>query len=119
VPSATRSRIGRGQFFEASEHNPIGQLEAALADIIAAEPVHKRLSDAMGKKLSFTRLDILAQKGLDAGHLTPDEARILSRAEESRLRSINVDEFEADELAAKKSQSEVKKETKPRHTEAA
>ncbi|STQ46014.1 acyl-CoA dehydrogenase [Ewingella americana] len=62
VPSATRSRIGRGQYLTASEHNPIGQLEEALKDILAAEPVHKRLSDAMGKKLSFTRLDILAQK---------------------------------------------------------
>lgn len=119
VPSATRSRIGRGQYLTPSEHNPIGQLEEALKDILAAEPVHKRLSDAMGKKLSFTRLDILAQKGLDAGHLTPDEARILSRAEESRLRSINVDEFEADELAAKKPEPEEKNVVKPRQTEAA
>jgi acyl-CoA dehydrogenase len=123
VPSATRSRIGRGQYLTPSEHNPVGLLEEALQDILAAEPVHKRLCDAMGKKLSFTRLDILAQKGLDAGHLSADDARILSRAEESRLRSINVDEFEPDELAAKKPEAEKdsakKAEAKPRHTEAA
>ncbi len=123
VPSATRSRIGRGQYLTPSEHNPVGLLEEALQDILAAEPVHKRLCDAMGKKLPFTRLDILAQKGLDAGHLSADDARILSRAEESRLRSINVDEFEPDELAAKKPEAEEdsakKDEAKPRHTEAA
>lgn len=123
VPSATRSRIGRGQYLTPSEHNPVGLLEEALQDILAAEPVHKRLCDAMGKKLPFTRLDILAQKGLDAGHLSADDARILSRAEESRLRSINVDEFEPDELAAKKPEAEKdsakKDEAKPRHTEAA
>lgn len=123
LPSATRSRIGRGQYLTPSEHNPVGLLEEALQDILAAEPVHKRLCDAMGKKLPFTRLDILAQKGLDAGHLSADDARILSRAEESRLRSINVDEFEPDALAAQKPEAEkdsVKKaEAKPRHTEAA
>ena len=123
VPSATRSRIGRGQYLTPSEHNPVGLLEEALQDILAAEPVHKRLCEAMGKKLPFTRLDILAQKGLDAGHLSADDARILSRAEESRLRSINVDEFEPDALAAQKPAAEkdsVKKaEAKPRHTEAA
>ncbi|MFS7306583.1 acyl-CoA dehydrogenase FadE [Rahnella inusitata] len=123
VPSATRSRIGRGQYLTPSEHNPVGLLEQALEDILAAEPVHKRLCDAMGKKLPFTRLDILAQKGLDAGHLSADDARILSHAEESRLRSINVDEFEPHELAAhqpKQEEASVKKdEAKPRHTEAA
>ncbi|WP_129992266.1 acyl-CoA dehydrogenase FadE [Rahnella sp. CFA14(1/10)] len=123
VPSATRSRIGRGQYLTPSEHNPVGLLEEALQDILAAEPVHKRLCEAMGKKLPFTRLDMLAQKGLDAGHLSADDARILSRAEESRLRSINVDEFEPDALAAQKpaaeKNDEKKDEAKPRHTEAA
>ena len=123
VPSATRSRIGRGQYLTPSEHNPVGLLEQALQDILAAEPVHKRLCEAMGKKLPFTRLDILAQKGLDAGHLSADDARILSRAEESRLRSINVDEFEPHELAAHQTKEEAKTlkkdEAKPRHTEAA
>ncbi|CAM3831795.1 acyl-CoA dehydrogenase FadE [Rahnella bruchi] len=123
LPSATRSRIGRGQYLVPSEHNPVGLLEEALQDILAAEPVHKRLCEAMGKKLPFTRLDILAQKGLDAGHLSADDARILSRAEESRLRSINVDEFEPDALAAQKPEAEKdsakKDEAKPRHTEAA
>ncbi|MEG0558587.1 MAG: CoA transferase, partial [Comamonas sp.] len=30
VPSATRSRLGRGQYLTPSEHNPVGLLEEAL-----------------------------------------------------------------------------------------
>lgn len=48
-PSATRSRLGRGQYLAASEHNPIGLLEEALVDVIAAEPIHARLCKEAGK----------------------------------------------------------------------
>lgn len=116
VPSATRSRIGRGQYLTPSEFNPVGLLEAALQDVIAAEPIHKRLSKEAGKSLPFTRLDKLAKQALAEGKISAEEAAILTKAEESRLRSINVDEFEADELAAKPA---VKSLAKQRHTEAA
>ncbi|OTA21009.1 putative acyl-CoA dehydrogenase [Xenorhabdus beddingii] len=110
TPSATRSRIGRGQYLTPSEHNPHGLLEAALHDILAAEPIHVRLSREAGKNLSFTRLDQLAEKALAEHKITPEEADILKRAENSRLRSINVDEFEPDAFAvpnsAKKPESQ-------------
>ncbi|PHM44657.1 putative acyl-CoA dehydrogenase [Xenorhabdus mauleonii] len=99
TPSATRSRIGRGQYLTPSEHNPHGLLEEALLDILAAEPIHARLSREAGKNLSFTRLDNLAEKALAENKITQEEANILKRAENSRLRSINVDEFEADAFA--------------------
>ncbi|MEE3652896.1 MULTISPECIES: acyl-CoA dehydrogenase FadE [unclassified Brenneria] len=99
TPSATRSRLGRGQYLVASEHNPVGLLEEALRDIIAAEPIYLRLSKASGKHLPFMRLDRLAEQALAEGNITADEARILTRAEASRLRSINVDDFAADSLA--------------------
>ncbi|CNE74479.1 acyl-CoA dehydrogenase [Yersinia rohdei] len=116
VPSATRSRLGRGQYLTPSEFNPVGLLEAALQDVIAAEPIHKRLSKDAGKSLPFTRLDKLAQRALAEGKINAEEAAILTKAEESRLRSINVDEFEADALAVK---PEVKPRAKQRQTEAA
>ncbi|CDG22174.1 Acyl-coenzyme A dehydrogenase [Xenorhabdus poinarii G6] len=96
TPSATRSRIGRGQYLIPSEHNPHGLLEEALHDIIAAEPIHARLSREAAKNLSFTRLDKLAEQALAERRITQEEADILKRAENSRLRSINVDEFEPD-----------------------
>ncbi|MDC9588510.1 acyl-CoA dehydrogenase FadE [Xenorhabdus sp. XENO-10] len=110
TPSTTRSRIGRGQYLTPSKHNPHGLLEEALHDIIAAEPIHARLSREAGKNLSFTRLDELAEKALAEHKITQEEADILKRAENSRLRSINVDEFEPDAFAvpnsAKKPESQ-------------
>lgn len=100
VPSATRSRIGRGQYLTPSEFNPVGLLEAALLDVIAAEPIHKRLSKEAGKSLPFTRLDQLAKHALAEGKISAEEAALLTKAENSRLRSINVDEFDASALAA-------------------
>ncbi|MFC3394703.1 acyl-CoA dehydrogenase FadE [Brenneria rubrifaciens] len=105
TPSATRSRLGRGQYLVASEHNPVGLLEEALRDIIAAEPIHQHLSKASGTHLPFMRLDRLAEQALAEGNITTEEANTLIKAEASRLRSINVDDFAADALAAGKPQS--------------
>ena len=99
VPSATRSRIGRGQYLTPSEHNPVGLLEEALLDVIAADPIHQRICKELGKNLPFTRLDELAHNALAKGLIDKDEAAILVKAEASRLRSINVDDFEPEELA--------------------
>ncbi|MBN3134375.1 acyl-CoA dehydrogenase FadE [Pectobacterium punjabense] len=114
TPSETRSRLGRGQYLVASEHNPVGLMEEALLDIIAAEPIYQRLSKASDKPLSFMRLDQLAEQALVEGQITAEEANILTKAEASRLRSINVDDFAFDALAANKpkpvSQSERKTE---------
>lgn len=64
VPSATRSRIGRGQYLTPSEHNPVGLLEEALLEVMAADPIHQRICKELGKNLPFTRLDELAHNAL-------------------------------------------------------
>lgn len=92
-PSDTRDRIGRGQYLAAEKNNPHGLLNEALSDIIAAEPLVDRLSRMAEKYIDFTRLDKLAESALAEGKVTPEEAAILCKAEASRLRSINVDEF--------------------------
>ena len=99
LPSATRSRLGRGQYLTPGENNPAGQLEEALQDVMAAEVIHDRLCKQLKKNLSFTRLDKLATRGLQEGWLSEQEAQTLNRAEQSRLRSINVDDFDAEALA--------------------
>ncbi|WP_202302334.1 acyl-CoA dehydrogenase FadE [Dryocola clanedunensis] len=101
VPSATRSRIGRGQYLTPSEHNPAGLLEQALLDVMAAEPIHLRVCKEIGHNLPFTRLDEQAKQWLAEGKINAEEAAILTTAETSRLRSINVDEFEPEDLATK------------------
>jgi len=74
-------------------------LEEALLDVIAADPIHQRICKELGKNLPFTRLDELAHNALAKGLIDKDEAAILVKAEASRLRSINVDDFEPEELA--------------------
>ncbi len=68
---------------------------------MAADPIHQRICKELGKNLPFTRLDELATNALAKGLINQEEASILTRAETSRLRSINVDDFAADELATK------------------
>jgi acyl-CoA dehydrogenase len=69
---------------------------------MAADPIHQRLCKELGKNLPFTRLDELARNALAKGLINQDEADILVRAETSRLRSINVDDFAPDELATRR-----------------
>ncbi|OON36445.1 acyl-CoA dehydrogenase [Izhakiella australiensis] len=114
-PSATRSRIGRGQYLTPSEYNPAGQMEEALAHIMEAEAIHQRLCKQLQKNLPFTRLDELGQQWLANQLINQQEADILARAEASRLRSINVDDFEPEALATQP----VKKPQKAPKVEAA
>ena len=53
------------------------------------------------KKQIYQRLDELAHNALAKGLINQEEAAILTRAEHSRLRSINVDDFAPEELATK------------------
>ncbi|WP_348235672.1 hypothetical protein, partial [Salmonella enterica] len=47
------------------------------------------------------RLDELPRKAQSKGLIDKDEASILAKAEESRLSSINVDDFEPESLSTK------------------
>ncbi|HBZ17714.1 MAG TPA: acyl-CoA dehydrogenase [Pantoea sp.] len=115
LPSATRTRLGRGQYLAPSAHNPAGQLEQALQDVMAAEVIHDRLCQQQKKHLPFTRLDALAQRALQEGWIDEGEAQVLVRAEASRLKAINVDDFAPEALAVPKPQSK----PNPRASEAA
>ncbi|WP_086774694.1 acyl-CoA dehydrogenase FadE [Vibrio coralliirubri] len=101
TPSETRSRIGRGQYLEATEYNPVGKIEKALEVILQAEPLFDKVCKETHQKRAFLRLDLVAQLGLERGILTQDEANLLISAEEHRLYTINVDDFSPEELAAK------------------
>ncbi|ARP38958.1 acyl-CoA dehydrogenase FadE [Vibrio syngnathi] len=101
TPSETRSRIGRGQYLEATEYNPVGKIEKALEVILQAEPLFDKVCKETHQKRAFLRLDLVAQLGLEKGILTEKEAALLESAEEHRLYTINVDDFSPEELAAK------------------
>ncbi|MFA0570068.1 acyl-CoA dehydrogenase FadE [Vibrio gallaecicus] len=101
TPSATRSRIGRGQYLEPTKHNAVGKIEQALEIILKAEPLFDRVCKETHKKRPFLRLDLIADIGLEKGILNAQEAELLKTAEVHRLYTINVDDFNPEELAAK------------------
>lgn len=100
TPGAVRARLGHGQFIAETEKNPLGLLEQALKDIIACEPVYDRICEKLDDKPPFTQLDKLADKGLELNIISEQEAALLKRAEAGRLRTINVDDFDHEELIA-------------------
>ncbi|MBN3491530.1 acyl-CoA dehydrogenase FadE [Vibrio neptunius] len=101
TPSATRDRLGRNQYFHASEFNPAGKIEEALHIILEAEPVFKKVCKAINERRPFLRLDLIADIGLEKGIIDSADAQLLRKAEEHRLYAINVDDFDPKDLAAK------------------
>ncbi|MFM4916446.1 acyl-CoA dehydrogenase FadE [Aeromonas dhakensis] len=102
TPSETRSRLAQGQYLTREEGNPFGLLEQALDDVLSAESLFEKVCKADGIKRPFMQLDKVAEAGLTLGVLNQTEADLLRRAEESRLRTINVDDFDPIELVANK-----------------
>ncbi|MCG9684373.1 acyl-CoA dehydrogenase FadE [Vibrio sp. Isolate23] len=101
TPSATRDRLGRNQYFQASEFNPAGKIEEALHIILEAEPVFTKVCKAINERRPFLSLDLIADIGLEKGIIDSAEAQLLRNAEEHRLYVINVDDFDPKDLAAK------------------
>ncbi|MGN5162840.1 acyl-CoA dehydrogenase FadE [Aeromonas dhakensis] len=102
TPSETRSRLAQGQYLTREEGNPFGLLEQALDDVLSAEPLFEKVCKADGIKRPFMQLDKVAEAGLTLGVLNQTEADLLRRAEESRMSTINVDDFDPIELVANK-----------------
>lgn len=71
-----------------------------MLDILAAEPVYQKVCDQTGQKLPFMFLDRVAEIGLRENVISEKEADLLRVAEEGRLETINVDDFDPAELAA-------------------
>ncbi|WP_105903500.1 acyl-CoA dehydrogenase FadE [Vibrio gangliei] len=107
TPSETRSRIGRNQYLEPSEHNPAGRIERALVTILTAEPLFNHICKKLEQRRAFVQLDKVAEIGLENGWINEQEANILRDAEFYRLETINVDDFDPSELSAKKTEPSV------------
>ena len=103
VPSAARSRLATDMYLTEEEGNPVGLQEKALRDIIVAEPIFIRVCKENGVRLPLIYLDKFADEALANKQITADEAELLKVAEEGRLRTINVDDFDPEVLAADKS----------------
>jgi acyl-CoA dehydrogenase len=100
-PNEARDRLGEFTYATPEAHNVAGRMLAMLPEVIAAEPVERKLEKAR-KAGQIKGRDALAQldEGVAAGVITADEKALLLRVREATLEAISVDDFESSELEA-------------------
>jgi acyl-CoA dehydrogenase len=97
APSAVRDRLTAGIYTPTDLGEPLGRLDDALAKVIAAEAVEKKLRDAVkGERIAAGSDEQMLQDGVQAGVITAGEAGMVATAQAARQEVIRVDDFPAD-----------------------
>jgi len=97
APSQARDRLTAGMFVPSGMDEPLGRLEDAVVKVIRAEPVEKRVRDAVrAGRLTAGSEERQLEEGLTAGIITAAEAEIVRQATAARREVIRVDDFPAD-----------------------
>jgi acyl-CoA dehydrogenase len=100
-PGATRDRLTQNTFIGADDE-PVGLLERALAATIAAEPIERRIADAIRSGALDATLAAgegaaeLAARAVASGIITRDEAGALERHRALVAAVVRVDDFAQD-----------------------
>ena len=104
APNEARDRLGLWAYLTPSANNPVGRMNAILADVIAAEPVERKLSKALkadvanaGKPHDFAAQLAAAEA---AGAISAEERKLLERVRAATFEFISVDDFDPRELEA-------------------
>ena len=92
-PSETRDRLTAGVFIERSEDDPMGLMELALEKVIAAEPVERKLAQALGASISPMNMEAVLKKGLADAVINELEAETVREAMAITAEAIAVDDF--------------------------
>ncbi len=106
-PGAQRDRITGNAYVPADETSALGRLEHALALCTQAEPVIRKLKDAIKQgRLPKARPAQLLHQATEAGILSADERAVVEAAEVARAEAVAVDSFSLEEyLGAKPSEA--------------
>jgi len=95
-PSAARDRLTRGVYISEDPLDAMGRIEYALPNVIAAEPVERKLYQAERRgDIHGTTLELLVAAGLKAQLINEQEARLVNEASAARMGAIAVDDFAA------------------------
>src|SRR5579862_613235 len=100
-PSATRDRLTAGMFI-GDPDEPVGLLERALAATIEAEPIERRIGDAVRGGVIDSKLAPgegaaeLAARAMRTGVITKGEDALLAFKNELTAAAIRVDDFDRD-----------------------
>ncbi len=100
-PSGARERLTSGMYVSPDPEGPISMLELALPKVIAAEPIERKLRDAIkaGQIRGRDAGEWIAA-GVKAGVIDQDEADTVLAANEARDKVVQVDDFTPEELGA-------------------
>lgn len=97
--SAQRDRLTRDIFISYDPADPTGLLEDTLKKVEAAEEAETKLIKAIRKDVVTRRLDRdVIDDAVEAGVLTPEEAKLVRAADEATDKVIQVDDFAPDAL---------------------
>jgi acyl-CoA dehydrogenase len=99
-PSATRDRLTAGTFI-GSPDEPVGLLERALRKTIAAEPIERRIADAvragaLAPSDAVGQFAELATRAAAAGVISEAEAALVAAQRDLAAAVVRVDDFEQD-----------------------
>ncbi|MEJ2111764.1 MAG: acyl-CoA dehydrogenase [Acidobacteriota bacterium] len=93
-PSELRDRLSEEIFIPSDPSDPFGCLEDALQKVVAAEPVERKLRDAVRQgSLEEQPESLLTDAGVRSGVITEDEAKRIREAEIARRKVIEVDAY--------------------------
>jgi len=100
-PSETRDRLTRGIYTSDRTGHPIGVMEKLLPQVIAAEPVERKVLKAIRagqiKALSYEEQ---VEQALEQGVVSAKDAELLLDVRKRSLEVVSVDDFEHAELQA-------------------
>ncbi|MBN8739805.1 MAG: acyl-CoA dehydrogenase [Lysobacterales bacterium 69-70] len=101
TPNETRDRLAGDVYLTPHANNPIGRMNALLADVIAAEPVERKFLKAV-KTLAVKAYDYNGQLAEveAAGAITSEERKLLERVRAATFEFISVDDFDPRDLEA-------------------
>ncbi len=101
TPSETRDRLTDGIYKSAAAGHPVGVMEQLLPQVIAVEPLERKLNKAL-KKGDITGLgfDAVLKQAVEKAVLTEAEAEQLEAVQRQVMDIIAVDEFDAELLKA-------------------
>lgn len=101
APGEARARLTEWTYLTPTANNVVGQMNAMLPDVIAAEPVERKFGKAQ-KAGQFHSRDYNGQldEAEKAGVITASEAALLKRVREAVFEFISVDDFDPKELRA-------------------
>ena len=97
LPTTFRDNLTRS--VASAEGTVLGELNQALTDLLAVEPVIKTLQQELGLPSQYRRIDVLAKQGLARNLIDQDQYDLLIRAANGRLATISVDDFAPEQLS--------------------